>query len=707
MRVKFAALLVFMVCLLPIAAQADISRISPQSVPYGAVEESVTIFGSELSGTESTLVVWDGPDGHYEFAPVNPLPNDDPEAPPHYPSDMLVAFVPGGIPYAPGTYEIRVVAKDFDLDARTLGPVTFTVGDAPVDVPPIMAYTENVFEEATSSDGAVVFFDVSAQNPNGDPVPVTCSHTSGANFPMGATLVTCSATNSFGTSTAQINVIVADFTSPIVTVPADIESTDPVVTFTVTATDNINGDLPVSCSPGSGSTFSPGITQVVCFATDSSNNRGVGVFYVILAGGEPVVTVPADISVDSPDGSPVEVPYSVSATNGASVNCLPAGFTFSPGITTITCTATNLTGSDSKSFRITVVDLSAPPPVLTVPADIIAEATSSSGAVVTFTATATNSGVVLCAPPSGSTFALGETTVNCTATNAGGSDAKSFHVTVRDTTPPILTLPANITAEATGPTGAVVAFAAWGTDAVNGVIAATCTPASGSTFPIATTTVSCTVSDLTGHTASGAFTVTVRDTTPPVLHLPATITAEAVFPGEAKVNYTATATDAVSGNVPVTCTPKSGSKFHMGTTAVACTASDTRGNVANGSFNVIVRDTTPPIVFLVQALPDILWPADKRMVTVTVLVLALDSVDIFPTSRIVSVTSSQPVTGPGDTTTPDWIITGPNTVKLRAERTGNVMRTYTLTIETSDEAGNTVTSTAKVFVANSRQHAVH
>lgn len=79
------------------------------------------------------------------------------------------------------------------------------------------------------------------------------------------------------------------------------------------------------------------------------------------------------------------------------------------------------------------------PPVLTLPADITAEATNASGAAVSYTATATDdndpSPVVACSPASGSMFAIGTTTVNCTATDAGGlSSSGSFTVTVEDTT---------------------------------------------------------------------------------------------------------------------------------------------------------------------------------------------------------------------------------------------------------------------------------
>ncbi|MDI7277289.1 MAG: HYR domain-containing protein, partial [Anaerolineae bacterium] len=57
-----------------------------------------------------------------------------------------------------------------------------------------------------------------------------------------------------------------------------------------------------------------------------------------------------------------------------------------------------------------------------------------------------------------------------------------------DTTPPVVTCPEDITAEATGPEGAVVTFEATATDDV-GVASIVATPPSGSTFPLGTTTV--------------------------------------------------------------------------------------------------------------------------------------------------------------------------------------------------------------------------
>ncbi|WP_095983305.1 choice-of-anchor A family protein [Melittangium boletus] len=80
----------------------------------------------------------------------------------------------------------------------------------------------------------------------------------------------------------------------------------------------------------------------------------------------------------------------------------------------------------------------------------------------------------------------------------------------------------------------------------------------------------------------------------PVLLLPAPLVLEGTSPAGAVAHFAATATDAVAGAVPVTCSPVSGSMFALGTTLVTCGAQDGHGNVASGSFTVTVVDTTPP-----------------------------------------------------------------------------------------------------------------
>jgi subtilisin-like proprotein convertase family protein len=154
-----------------------------------------------------------------------------------------------------------------------------------------------------------------------------------------------------------------------------------------------------------------------------------------------------------------------------------------------------------------------------------------------------------------------------------------------------LTCPANITvANDLNQCGAVVKFA----PTVTGpCINVTCTPASGTLFPIGTTTVTC--SESGGVNCS--FTVTVNDTQVPTVNCPANMTVPNTPNScSAVVTYNVTATDNCPGVSAVTCMPPSGSTFPVGTTMVSCSATDAVGNTGMCSFTVTVQDTQAPTI---------------------------------------------------------------------------------------------------------------
>ena len=319
----------------------------------------------------------------------------------------------------------------------------------------------------------------------------------------------------------------------------------------------------------------------------------------------PLLTLPANQTVEATQASGATVSYTASATDlvdaAGVASCTPAsGSTFPFGASTVSCTATDAHGNTTTgSFTVTVADTTGP--TVTVAANATLEATSAAGAIYTFTASATDAldGALAatCAPASGSTFAFGPTTVNCTATDAHGNHTtKSFTVTVSDTTVPIVTVPGNATVEATSGTGALFTFTASATDTLDGPLATTCAPASGSTFPLGITATTCTATDGHGNVGTKTFTVTVTDTTPPVLHLPLNPHVEATSADGAIYTYEATATDLVDGPVAVSCTRASGAVFPLGATTVTCTAHDAHANSDAGAFTVTVADTTLPLV---------------------------------------------------------------------------------------------------------------
>ena len=181
------------------------------------------------------------------------------------------------------------------------------------------------------------------------------------------------------------------------------------------------------------------------------------------------------------------------------------------------------------------------------------------------------------------------TTVTCSATNNAGLSS-SASVTVKiDTTAPSLTLPADPTEEATGPDGAVVNYPTpTATDNLDAAPSVICTPASGSTFNLGFTTVNCTVSDAAGNTDSGSFEVTVEDTTAPEIELPGDYFADTHGRSGVRVDFPYPSTwDAVDGEGTASCSPASGSFFPLGENEVTCTAADSSGNSATGTFFII------------------------------------------------------------------------------------------------------------------------
>ncbi len=254
---------------------------------------------------------------------------------------------------------------------------------------------------------------------------------------------------------------------------------------------------------------------------------------------------------------------------------------------------------NTNTLTITVSDTQVP--VITCPANIVKSTDANQcTAVTTFTATATDNcpGVtVACTPASGTAFPKGVTTVTCTATDAAGLTAScSFTVTVNDTQAPTIICPANVTrAAAASQCAANVSFTPTASDNCTAVPTIACTPASGTSFAVGTTTVTCRATDAAGNQSTAcSFTVTVNDTQAPVLAAcPANINQ--TIPGTtATINYTPPAATDNCPGVTVACAPPSGSSFNVGTTTVTCRATDAANNQsAVCSFTVQLTNFVP------------------------------------------------------------------------------------------------------------------
>ena len=264
------------------------------------------------------------------------------------------------------------------------------------------------------------------------------------------------------------------------------------------------------------------------------------------------------------------------------------------GVYTVALSYQDSLGNANASASSSSVLIDTTAPSFSMPSTLVVEATSPAGALVTYSASASDvgSGVAssLFTPYSGSTFPIGTTTVSATAAdNVGNVASGSFLVTVRDTTAPVFQAHANVVAEATSAGGALVNFApATASDAV-GVSSLAYSQSSGTPFPIGTTTVIIFALDATNNLGTKTFTVTVQDTTAPLVTPPGDIMVEAAGPSGSVVTYgNASATDAV-GVSSLTYSQASGTTFGIGTTTVTVTAKDAANNAGTAVFHVIVR----------------------------------------------------------------------------------------------------------------------
>jgi hypothetical protein len=120
----------------------------------------------------------------------------------------------------------------------------------------------------------------------------------------------------------------------------------------------------------------------------------------------------------------------------------------------------------------------------------------------------------------------------------------------------------------------------------------------------------------------------------------------------------------------------------------------------NAQGNGCSPDVTAPAITSLSASPSTLWPPNHKFVPVTVAVTASDNCTQAPVCAISAVASNEPVNGIGDgNTAPDWVVTGSNTLLVRAERAGpGSGRIYTVAVTCRDAAGNATTGTTTVFV---------
>lgn len=361
----------------------------------------------------------------------------------------------------------------------------------------------------------------------GNCVNVVCSPPSGSNFVTGTTTVTCTATDSSNNSvtcsfTVTVNGSGCTLTCPgDVTVTAAADHCDATVNYSAPTSNNCGT---VACSPPSGSVFNVGSSVVTC----SGSQGGSCDFNVtVLPASAPVITHCASnktVSVNA--GCEAAIPNLLPevTTTGCSVTLSQspsAGTIVGPGTYTVTITAENLAGDTPCTATVTVVDST--PPVITSSCPATASATAdancqaavpnvTAGVTATDNCTPAGSLVITQSPAAGSLVSKGVTSIVVSVRDqAGNTSTCTTTFTVSDVTAPAITCPADVVVYLplnSTATSMSVNFTVTATDNCPGVTVAS-TPASGSVFPVGTTTVTSTATDTSNNSSSCTFTVTV------------------------------------------------------------------------------------------------------------------------------------------------------------------------------------------------------
>jgi len=309
--------------------------------------------------------------------------------------------------------------------------------------------------------------------------------------------------------------------------------------------------------------------------------------------------------------------------------------------------------------------------------------------------------------------ATGSATVTWTVTDDCRQSAMhTATFSIVDTTPPVLTVPADISVDCGDP-GAGAALIGWlasatGTDMCG---AASITHVRAATPTACTAMITWTATDACGNaTSASAMYTTMGDTTVPTLALngEAEITVECgdefVDPGVTVLDdcdalIAAEVTGAVDVHAP-------------GDYVLTYEAADACGNAAAAVSRIVhVVDTLPPEIVPNAAME--LWPPNHRTVTLTledivgVVDLCQGPIDVNSAGRILELYSDEPDNANGDgNTTGDIAIVNDFSFTVRVERRGGGNgRVYGVRFEVADDAGNTAELTGFVHVPHDQSGA--
>ncbi len=498
----------------------------------------------------------------------------------------------------------------------------------------------------------------------------TITNDAPALLPIGTTTVTWTVTDVNGNSeTCAQDVTVTDTELPTIACPTDL-SVNPdlgscdatgVVLGTPVTDDNCGVATVTNDAP---SVFPAGPTTITWTVTDVNGNSKTCTQIVTVTDGiPPTITCPADVSISADAGecfaTGVALGSPIAADNCGSVSTSnDAPSSFPVGNTTVTWTATDANGNTATCTQtVTVTDDELP--VISCSPVTIGNSAGVCGALSTdlTNPTATdNCGVAAIINDAPSTLPIGTTTVTWTVTDVNGnSETCSQDVTVEDTEDPTVTCPVDVTVSTDNgscdATGVVLGTPTTSDNCAVDVIGNDA-PVS---FPLGNTTVTWTVTDIYGNSATCTQTVTVTDDELPAINCPSdvTVTADA---GSCAATGVALGSPGTSDNCGVdNVTNDAPSSFPVGNTTVTWTVTDVNGNSNTCTQTVTVTDDELPVLTCGSSIT-----IDNSPGECGALNTSLTPPSATDNCGIGTVANDAPSTLPIGTTTVTWTVTDVN-----------------------------------------------
>ncbi|MBX7051414.1 MAG: HYR domain-containing protein, partial [Flavobacteriales bacterium] len=492
-----------------------------------------------------------------------------------------------------------------------------------------------------------------------------------ASFPVGTTNVVWTVTDASGnTATCTQVVTVIDNQLPTITCPVDVTVNADNAACNATGVDLGTPVTADNCSVASVTNDAPasfpvGSTNVVWTVTDINGNSASCTQVVTVIDNQlPTITCPADVTVNADnaacDATGVDLGSPVTADNcfvASVTNDAPASFTV--GTTNVIWTVVDVNGNVSTCTQVvTVIDNQLP--TITCPADVTVNADNAAcdatGVDLGSPVTADNCSVASVTNDAPASFPVGTTNVVWTVTDASGNTATCTQVvTVVDNQLPTITCPADVTVNADN-----AACDATGVDLGTPVTADNCSVASvtndaPASFPVGSTNVAWTVTDINGNSATCTQVVTVIDNQLPTIICPndMTISPDNGSCDATNVNIGSPTTAdncsiaSITNNAPVI--------FPAGPTTVTWTVVDVNGNTATCTQIITVTDDEQPTITCPS---DITINADNASCAAT----GIDLGTPLTTDNcsVASVTNDAPASFPVGSTNVVWTVSDSN-----------------------------------------------